>query len=122
MEKLHCSCGIWNLGENNSQSTAQRQMYFKPNEIFNDERFRKLIRYSTSEENCISLMQIMSNDFRKISLPLSNDAISIRILIAEPQRTMHSSMESIEAFPPVCVEPIYTDTLRVDVSVSKVTD
>lgn len=113
MEKSHCSCDIQHSAGNNSVSTAKRRLYFKPNKIFNEECFRKLIGHSTSEGNCISLSQIKSNDYRKISIR-SKEAISIRILIAEPQRSLHSSMESIDEFPPVCVEPICTGTFKID--------
>lgn len=119
MEKLHCSCNIWNLVGNNN---PPRKMYFKPNEIFDEERFRKLVRNSKSHQNCIGLTQIMSNDLREISLPSNDGHISVRILISEPQRTLHSSMESIDKFPPISVEPISADTLRINMSVSKVTD
>lgn len=120
MDTLKCSHEIWNV---TTDRTRPPKIYFKPNEIFSEEKLKKLIRCSTSDTNGIGLAQIMANEERKISLP-SNNAITFRISLAEPKRTqsMISSVESCEFYPPVQVEPICTDTIRINVKVSKAND
>lgn len=102
---LTCNC---NFGKS-------QMMFFKPNEIFNAECYRKLITESTSDSR-INLAQIKRSARNRIDKDEGN------ILKIPITNIDNDEFTAGSAYPPVEVDPICTNKITINLKVSKATD
>lgn len=99
---LRCDCVFWN----EKNAGRSQEMYFRSNEIFNEEHYRKLITVPTSNDR-ICLAQIKRNARRNI-------AKEIELIYR-----LDDGIDSNSKYPPFEVERVCVDKITINVKVSK---
>lgn len=102
-----CNC---DFRSSNHREAEPIKMFFKTDEIFDDDKYKKLISKPANDND---LRVIIANE------RLKNYPNKGKLPVSEKEANIDSDWSGEDKFPPVEVEPICVDKLTINVKLSK---